>query len=92
VKQTVKRYRSGVLDTCWEHAFGTRSPGGPNSVRVSVTINVEPAGSVRSVTTAAEPSGYPDLCHCIEKRVSAWRFPSARAETVVNTGFVFVLE
>jgi eukaryotic-like serine/threonine-protein kinase len=90
VTRTVKSYRSAVVDTCWEHA--TRAPGGPTSVRVSVTISVEPAGLVRSVATASDPSGYPDLCRCIEKRVSAWRFPSARAETVVNTGFVFVLE
>jgi hypothetical protein len=92
VKRTLESYRGAVVDTCWEHAFGARAPAGPTSVRVSVTISVEPAGFVRSVATASEPSGYPDLRRCIEKRVSAWRFPSARAETVVNTGFVFVLE
>jgi eukaryotic-like serine/threonine-protein kinase len=92
VKRTLEGYRGAVVDTCWEHAFGKRAPGGPTSVRVSVTITVEPSGSVQSVATAAEPSGYPELRRCIETRVSAWRFPSARAQTVVSTGFVFVLE
>jgi serine/threonine protein kinase len=92
VKRTLEGYRGAVVDTCWDHALGTRAPGGPASVRVSVTITVEPSGSVQSVATAADPSGYPELCRCIEKRVSAWRFPSARAQTVVSTGFVFVLE
>jgi serine/threonine protein kinase len=92
VKRTIKRYRSAVVDTCWEHAFGSRQPGDPTSVRVSVTITVEPSGLVQSVDTAAEPSGYPELRRCIERRVSAWRFPGARAETVVSSGFVFVLE
>jgi serine/threonine protein kinase len=92
VKRTIKSYRGAVVDTCWEHAFGSRAPGDPTSVRVSVAITVEPSGFVRSVETAAEPAGYPELRRCIEKRVSAWRFPRARAETVVSSGFVFVLE
>jgi hypothetical protein len=92
VKRTLEGYRGAVVDACWEHAFGARAPGGPTSVRVSVKISVEPSGFVQSVATAADPAGYPDLRRCIKKRVSAWRFPSARAETVVNTGFVFVLE
>jgi hypothetical protein len=58
---------------------------------VPVTITVEPSGVVQSVVTEAQPAGYPELRHCIEKRVSAWRFPSARADTVVSVAFVFVL-
>lgn len=89
VKHTIKTHRDVVIDACWDHAFDGRSPGAPTSVRVPVTISVEPAGSVRSVVTRAEPAGYSDLRRCIEDRVVAWRFPEARAETVVNVAFVF---
>jgi hypothetical protein len=92
VKRTIKSNRSAVIDTCWDHAFGTRAPGDPTTIRVPVTITVEPSGVVQSVATEAEPSGYPELRRCIEKRVSAWRFPSARADTVVSVAFVFVLK
>jgi eukaryotic-like serine/threonine-protein kinase len=90
VKRTIKRNRSSVIDTCWEYAFDPGAPGDAASVRVPVTISVEPSGSVRSVVTEAE--GYPELSHCIETRVSAWRFPSARADTIVSVAFVFVME
>jgi hypothetical protein len=89
VKHMIKTHRSVVLDSCWAHAVSARAPGDPTSVRVPVTLNVEPSGVVRSVVTRAEPSGYSDLRRCIEQRVAAWRFPSARAETVVNVAFVF---
>jgi hypothetical protein len=92
VKRTIKSNRSAVVDGCWNYAFGTRAPGDPTSVRVPVTITVAPSGFVSSVVAAAEPSGYPELCRCIEEGVSAWRFPSARAETVVSVAFVFALE
>jgi serine/threonine protein kinase len=92
VKRTIAAHRSAVLDTCWASAFGARTPGAPTSIRVPVTISVEPSGVVRSVVTTTEPSGYSVLGRCVEQRVAAWRFPGARAETVVNVAFVFVLE
>jgi len=91
VKRTIKAHRSAVVDTCWEHAFDARASGDSTTVRVPVTISVEPSGVVRSVVTAAEPPGYPALRRCVEDRVAAWRFPGARAETVVNVAFVFAL-
>jgi hypothetical protein len=90
VKRTIKNHRDAVIDTCWKFAFGARAAGGPNSIRVPVTINVEPSGVVRSVVTEAEPPGHADLQGCVENRVAAWRFPSARADTVVSVAFVFV--
>ncbi|MET0411523.1 MAG: AgmX/PglI C-terminal domain-containing protein, partial [Polyangiaceae bacterium] len=92
VKRTIAAHRSAVVETCWDSAFGARAPGDPTSIRVPVTIGVEPSGVVRSVVTTTEPAGYPELRRCIEQRVAPWRFPSARAETVVNVAFVFVLE
>jgi hypothetical protein len=90
VKRTIQRHRSSVVDTCMSYAVGELAPGDPTSVRVPVTIRVEPSGEVRSVVTEAEPPGYLDLRRCVEDRVAAWRFPGARAETVVNVAFVFV--
>jgi hypothetical protein len=92
VKRTIKSNRDAVIDACWDDAFRAEAPGDPTSVRVPVKITVEPSGSVQSVVTEAEPAGYPHLRRCIENRVSAWRFPSARAETVVSVAFVFVLK
>jgi hypothetical protein len=92
VKRMIAAHRSAVLDTCWASAFGARAPRAPTSIRVPVTIGVEPSGLVQSVVTTTEPSGYPELGRCIEQRVATWRFPGARAETVVNVAFVFVLE
>jgi hypothetical protein len=89
VKRTIQRHRNSVVDTCMSYAVGA-APGDPTSVRVPVTIRVEPSGEVRSVVTEAEPPGYLDLRRCVEERVAAWRFPGARAETVVNVAFVFV--
>ncbi|HTV19265.1 MAG TPA: hypothetical protein VMG12_11355, partial [Polyangiaceae bacterium] len=89
VKRTIQANRDAVVDTCWEYAFGPRAPSAPTSVRVPVTISVDPSGAVRSVDTAAQPPGYPALRRCVEDRVSAWTFPDARADTIVNVAFVF---
>ena len=88
VKRTIQKQRDAVVDTCWGYAFGNDAD--PSSVRVPVTIHVEPSGDVRSVDTTAEPPGYSELRRCVEERVATWTFPSARAETVVNVAFVFV--
>jgi serine/threonine protein kinase len=90
VKRTIGANRSAVVDACMDYAFRDLAPGDPTHVRVPVRISVEPSGIVRSVDTAAEPPGHPRLRRCVEERIAAWRFPGARADTVVNVAFVFV--
>ncbi|MEO8183134.1 MAG: protein kinase [Deltaproteobacteria bacterium] len=92
VQRTLRSYGPSVRDICWERALSNRSPADPTSVRVSATITVNPSGRVQSVETSGAPAAYPDLSRCIEGKVGAWTFPRARAETVVNVPFVFVVE
>jgi hypothetical protein len=90
VQATLRGYGPSVRDICWERALSTRAPGDPTTVRISATINVDPSGRVRSVSTSGAPAAYPQLSRCIEHKVRAWVFPSARGETVVNVPFVFM--
>jgi serine/threonine protein kinase len=92
VQATLRSYGPSVRDICWERALGTRAPGDPTTVRISAAIHVDPSGRVRSVSTSGAPAAYPQLSGCIEDKVRAWTFPSARAETVVNVPFVFISE
>jgi serine/threonine-protein kinase len=92
VQRTIRSNSPAVRDDCWQRAVSSRAPGAPGSARVNVTITVAPSGDVRSVDSAGVPAAYPQLAGCIEAKVSAWRFPSARGETVVNVPFVFVTE
>ena len=92
VQRTIRSNSPEVRDDCWQRAVSARSPGAPTSARVNVTIRVAPSGDVQSVDSAGVPSAYPQLSGCIEAKVSAWKFPSARGETVVNVPFVFVTD
>ncbi|HEU4580651.1 MAG TPA: protein kinase [Polyangiaceae bacterium] len=92
VQRTIRSNSPAVRDDCWQRAVSARAPDAPGSARVNVTITVAPSGAVQSVDSAGVPAAYPQLAGCIEAKVSAWRFPSARGETVVNVPFVFVTE
>jgi serine/threonine-protein kinase len=92
VQRTVRNNSPAVRDDCWQRAVGARAPGAPSAARVNVTITVMPSGEVQSVGSSGVPAAYPQLSHCIEEKVSAWKFPGARGETVVNVPFVFVTE
>jgi hypothetical protein len=92
VQRTIRGNSPEVRDDCWQRAVNARSSAAPSSARVNVTITVAPSGDVRSVDSSGVPAAYPQLSRCIEAKVSAWKFPSARAETVVNVPFVFVTE
>ena len=92
VQRTIRSNSPAVRDDCWQPAVSARTPDAPPSARVNVTITVSPSGDVQSVDSAGVPAAYPQLSRCIETKVSAWKFPSARGETVVNVPFVFVTE
>jgi hypothetical protein len=92
VQRTIRSNSPEVRDACWQRAVSARASGAPTSARVNVTITVAPSGDVQTVASSGVPAAYPQLSHCIEAKVSAWKFPGARAETVVNVPFVFVTE
>jgi serine/threonine protein kinase len=90
VKRTIKANRDAVVDACMGEALGAWAPGDPTSVRVPISISIDPSGIVRAVDAGAELRGYSALTRCVRERVADWQFPRARAQTVVNVAFVFV--
>ncbi len=50
------------------------------------------SGGVDNVTTTGDPKGYPNLAHCIEAKVRAWRFPRSSGTTTANVPFVFAVQ
>ena len=89
IQRTVGRYKTGVKRSCWEPAISSRTPNSPNSARVQVTVNISADGSVSSVSTTGDPSGYRGLARCIEARVRGWRFPRSSGSTTTQIPFVF---
>jgi predicted Zn finger-like uncharacterized protein len=88
-QQTVGRYKPSVQRGCWQPALSTKAPGAPSSARVSVSLTVDGAGRVTSVSTGGDPRGYPGLARCIETRVRGWRFPRSSGTTTFAVPFVF---
>jgi predicted Zn finger-like uncharacterized protein len=89
IQRVVANFSSSVRRGCWDQAIAARAPDAPSSARVGVTITILPSGSVDNVTTTGDPKGYPNLAHCIESRVRAWRFPRSSGTTTAQVPFVF---
>jgi membrane protein involved in colicin uptake len=92
VQRTVARYTGSVKRSCWQPALSARDKNAPSTARVSVSIQVAPAGNVQSATSSGDPRGYRGLASCITSRVRAWRFPASSGETTVNVPFVFAAQ
>ena len=75
-----------------DSALAARTPDAPSTARVSVTISMNPSGAVDNVTTSGDPKGYPNLAHCIESKVRAWRFPRSGGATTAQVPFVFAAQ
>jgi hypothetical protein len=92
IQRVVANFSSSVRRGCWDSALAARPPDAPSTARVGVTINIAASGAVDNVTTTGDPKGYPNLAHCIESKVRAWRFPRSSAPTTAQVPFVFAAQ
>jgi hypothetical protein len=92
IQRVVANFSSSVRRGCWDSALAARPPDAPSTARVGVTINIAASGSVDNVTTTGDPKGYPNLAHCIESKVRAWKFPRSSAPTTAQVPFVFAAQ
>jgi predicted Zn finger-like uncharacterized protein len=92
IQRVVANFTSSVRRGCWDSALASRTPDAPSSARVMVTITIASSGSVDNVTTSGDPKGYPNLAHCIESKVRAWRFPRSSGTTTAQVPFVFAAQ
>ncbi|HEX7669608.1 MAG TPA: GYF domain-containing protein [Polyangiaceae bacterium] len=92
IQRVVANFSPSVRRGCWDQAISSRSPDAPSSARVGVAITISSSGGVDNVTTTGDPKGYPNLAHCIEAKVRAWRFPRSSGTTTANVPFVFAVQ
>ncbi len=90
IEAVVSRYKGEVRRGCWEPIV-TRVPVAAVHVpvRVEVTIEIAADGRVRHATSGNDPTGFTELCRCVEKRVSTWRFPPSSGPTMTLIPFLF---
>jgi predicted Zn finger-like uncharacterized protein len=92
IQRVVANFSPSVRRGCWDQAISVRAADAPSSARVGVTITISASGGVDNVTTTGDPKGYPNLAHCIEAKVRAWRFPRSSGTTTANVPFVFAVQ
>jgi predicted Zn finger-like uncharacterized protein len=92
IQRVVANFSPSVRRGCWDQAISSRSADAPSSARVGVAITISASGNVDNVTTTGDPKGYPNLAHCIEAKVRAWRFPRSSGTTTANVPFVFAVQ
>lgn len=92
IQRVVANFSPSVRRGCWDQAISSRAPDAPSSARVGVAITISSSGGVDNVTTTGDPKGYPNLAHCIEAKVRAWRFPRSSGTTTANVPFVFAVQ
>ncbi len=74
---------------CFAPALAKRSPGAPDSVRLSTRLKVGADGRVISAITTGSDRGYPGLARCVSRQARTWRFPVSKGGGTVNVPFVF---
>jgi outer membrane biosynthesis protein TonB len=82
--QPVIRAHAGEVETCF-----ARSAGPNQSGQVTLSLVINPDGSVASFSAAATGADSARVNRCLRSRVMRWSFPSARGETRVDFPFVF---
>lgn len=92
IQRVVANFSPSVRRGCWDQAISARAADAPSSARVGVVITISASGGVDNVTTTGDPKGYPNLAHCIEAKVRAWRFPRSSGTTTANVPFVFAVQ
>jgi hypothetical protein len=92
IQRVVANFSPSVRRGCWDQAISSRAADAPSSARVGVAITISASGGVDNVTTTGDPKGYPNLAHCIEAKVRAWRFPRSSGTTTANVPFVFAVQ
>jgi TonB family protein len=92
IQNTVSRYTGSVKRACWQPALDTRDKDAPTTAKVTVSITVQPSGSVSNASVGGDPRGYRGLAQCISSRVRGWQFPPSGDTTTVNVPFVFAAQ
>jgi predicted Zn finger-like uncharacterized protein len=82
VQQFVSTHQAAIQRTCWE-----RNPSNRLASNVSVTLTVDPDGSVQGVSATGDD---PAIAKCIENEVGRWRFPGMGCSQRMNIPFHFV--
>jgi hypothetical protein len=82
VQQFVSTHQAAIQRTCWE-----RNPSNRLASNVSVTLTVDPDGSVQGVSATGDDQV---IAKCIENEVGRWRFPGMGCSQRMNIPFHFV--
>ncbi|MFO0756917.1 MAG: GYF domain-containing protein [Byssovorax sp.] len=89
IQGVVTRNQPLIRRRCWQPALDGRPPNGPNSARVSGTINIAPNGSVTSATASGAEKDFPGLSSCIAAQMKNWKFPASGAPSTAAVPFYF---
>jgi hypothetical protein len=82
VQQFVSTHQAAMQRTCWE-----RNPTNRLASNVSVTLTVDPDGSVQGVSASGDEAS---IAKCIENEVRNWHFPGMGCSQKMNIPFHFV--
>jgi predicted Zn finger-like uncharacterized protein len=82
VQQFVSTHQAAIQRTCWE-----RNPSNRLASNVSVTLTVDPDGSVQGVSATGDDT---TIAKCIENEVGRWHFPGMGCSQRMNIPFHFV--
>ena len=89
IQGVVTRNQPLIRRRCWQPALDGRPPNGPNSARVSGTINISPSGSVSSATASGAEKDFPGLASCIAGQMKGWKFPASGSPSTAAVPFFF---